>query len=101
MNYQTMNIKDIINWCKENKQVDWLKAKAAEMVDYEVYPRVKVTTPEGKVINKVDKTAKPTIEKRKISFIQIKMAFVEEFMPEIAPSRKPKKPTMYDLIASL
>ena len=28
MDYKNMNIDDIILWCKENNQVEWLKAEA-------------------------------------------------------------------------
>lgn len=28
MDYKTMSIEDIINWCQENNQVAWLKAQA-------------------------------------------------------------------------
>lgn len=96
MDYKTMNIEDIINWCKENNQVAWLKAEAAKMVDYKVYPKVKGE--DGKL--KVDKSQPYTIEKRPVSFMQIKLAFVNKFMPEIAP-KATKKKSMYDLIAEL
>jgi hypothetical protein len=94
--YQTMTIEDIIKWCQENGQVKWLKAKAAEKRKFKKYPRVKV---EGKW--KADKTQEPVIEERSISFIQLKMDFVEEFMPEIAPKKKEDKVSMYELIAAL
>ena len=97
MNYKDMKIEDIIAWCQENNQTEWLKKKAQEKVDYKIYPRVKGE--DGKY--HIDKSATPKIEKRNISFIQIKLAFVEEFMPEIAPKKKPKKPSMYDLIKNL
>lgn len=77
MNYKTMKIDDIINWCKENNQVDWLKATAAKTF----------TKEDGK--------------ERKITFIEIKNAFCAEFMPELLPKKKNNKPTMYELIASL
>lgn len=96
MDYKNMSIEDIIAWCQANNQVAWLKETAAKKVEYKVYPRVK--NEEGKLV--VDKSAEPKIEMRPISFIQIKIAFVEKFMPEIAP-KKTKKPTMYDLIAAL
>ena len=96
MNFKTMSIDDIIDWCIANKQVDWLKAKSAEKRPCKVYPRIKV---DGKVIT--DKTATPKIEKRPITFIQLKMDFVETFMPEIAPKAKEKAPTMYDRIKAL
>ena len=97
MDYKKMDINDIINWCKENGEVEWLKATAAKKVEYKVYPKVKDAN--GKMVS--DKTAKPKIEKRPISFIQIKIAFCEKFMPEIMPKKKEKKQTMYDLISSL
>lgn len=77
MNYKDMKIEDIIEWCKANKQVDWLKDTAAKTF----------TTKEGKT--------------RNITFIELKLAFVKEFMPEIAPKAKPKKPSMFELIAKL
>lgn len=76
MNYKDMKIEDIIAWCQANKQTDWLKAQAT-----------KTFTKDGK--------------ERKITFIELKLAFVKEFMPEIAPKAQPKKPSMYELIAKL
>lgn len=100
LNFKTMDINDIIEWCKANDKVDWLKAKASEKRDFKVYPKVAYTDENGKTKYKADKKAEPTIESRPISFIQIKKDFVNEFMPEIAPKAE-KKPTMYDLIAKL
>lgn len=96
MNYQDMSIEDIIEWCKANNQVAWLKETASQKVEYKVYPRVK--DEKGKWHS--DKTATPTIEMRPISFIQIKIAFVNKFMPEIAPKAQ-KKESMYDRIMAL
>ena len=77
MNYKDMKIEDIINWCVANGQVAWLKAESAKTYK----------TEDGK--------------ERRISFIELKLAFVKEFMPEIAPKAQTKKPSMYDLIAKL
>ena len=77
MNYKTMKIDDIIKWCKDNNQVEWLKEIASKTF----------TNDEGK--------------ERRISFIEIKNAFATKFMPEIMPEKKDKKPSMYELIASL
>lgn len=77
MNYKDMRIEDIIAWCQENKQVEWLKQAASK-----TYP-----TENGK--------------ERRISFIELKLEFVKKFMPEIAPKAQAKKPSMYDLIDSL
>ena len=101
MDYKSMKIEDIIKWCQANNQTEWLKAKAQEMTDYKIHPKKEITTPEGKTKLVTDKKATPTIEKRPISFIQIKNAFVEKFMPEIAPVKKEKEPSMFDKIASL
>ena len=97
LNYKTMTINDIIDWCKENNQTEWLKEEAARKVPCEVYPRVKGE--DGKL--RADKTQAPTTKMRKIPYIQIKADFVEKFMPEIAPKKKAKEPNMYDIIASL
>lgn len=96
MIYKDLTIEDIIKWCQENNQVAWLKAKAAEKRPFKKYPRVKV---DG--VWTTDKTQEPKVEQRPISFIQLKIDFVEEFMPEIAPKKKPKQKTMYELIAEL
>lgn len=96
MDYKTMQITDIINWCVANNQTAWLKAKAAEKVPCKVYPKVVVN---GKKVT--DKSAAPITEMRPITFIQIKNDFVNKFMPEIAPQKKASKPTMYELIAQL
>ena len=97
LDYNTMKIEDIIEWCKEHGEVAWLKKTAAKKVDYKVYPRVKGE--DGKV--RADKTATPKIEKRPISFIQIKIEFVDKFMPEIKPEKKEPKQSMYDIIKAL
>ena len=76
MNYKDMKIEDIIDYCQKHDAVDWLKEAAS-----------KTYTKNGK--------------ERRISFIELKLAFVKEFMPEIAPKAQAKKPSMYDLIANL
>lgn len=99
MNYKDMKIEDIIFWCVENNQKEWLKAEAAKKMSFKVYPRVEVKDEEGNSTWKADKTKEPTIEERPISFIQLKINFVNKFMPEIAP--KKKKVSMYDKIKNL
>lgn len=101
LNFKDMNIQDIISWCQENGEVEWLKAEAAKKVKCEVYPRIKKVNENGKTVSVADKSQKPKTEMRPISFIQIKTDFVEKFMPEIAPKKQAKAPTMYDLIAKL
>lgn len=29
LNYKTMKLEDIVNWCKANNEVDWLKKQGA------------------------------------------------------------------------
>lgn len=96
MDYKNMTIDDIIEWCQENGQVEWLKRKAAEKKPCKVYPRKVV---DGKSV--ADKSQEPKIEKRPISFIQLKIDFVDKFMPEIAPEKKAKAPSFHDKIKNL
>ena len=78
MDFNKINIDFIIDWCKENNQVEWLKKEAAKTY-----------------YNKNGK-------KCKASFIQIKYAFCRQFMADIIPvAKKEDKPTMYDRIAAL
>lgn len=112
LNYKGMKIDDIIAWCKKHGEIEWLKAKAAEQVEYKVYPKVKEPkldefgriqyTKSGKVkMHAVaDKTQEPKIEMRPIGYLQLKEAFVDKFMPEIKPVKE-QHSTMYDLIANL
>lgn len=85
MDYKSMKIDDIIAWCIAHNQVAWLKATAAQTFT--------------QTITKEDGTTEA--KERKITFIELKLAFVEKFMPEIAPERKPKQPSMFDKIAAL
>ena len=66
-----MTLDDIIGYCQSHGQVPWLK-KA-------------ILNEEGKAV----------------SFIELKLLFCREFMPEILPKGKPKKPSMLERIMSL
>lgn len=68
----------IVEYCKENSEVDWLK----ETMSQPVAP---------------DKRGR---ERRK-SFIELRKEFTLKFMPEIAPKPAAPKKTMYDIIAEL
>lgn len=94
MDIKNLTIEDIIAYCQEHNEVAWLKSIAATKVEYKVYPRIKV---DGKMV--VDKSQEPKIEMRPISFIQIKMAFLEKF--GLKEPAKAKAPTMFDKIAAL
>jgi hypothetical protein len=80
MDYKKMTFNDIVEWCKANNQVEWLKKEVETIV--------------------VDEKDGVEFE-RDISFIEIKRDFAEKFMPEIAPQKKPKKPSMKDIVAAL
>lgn len=68
MNYRTMSYEDIKKYCIENKKNIWLAdCLSGKFTSYK----------------------KPT-------FIQLKNLFCREFMPEIMPIAKPKKPSMFD-----
>ena len=113
MDYKSMKIGDIIEWCVANNQVEWLKAEVAKEEECRVYPRKKVaaTDENGEVIKvngKIKKVSvadydKPfEIKKRPISFITVKKDFATKFMPEILPKAEEEKdPTFRDIIASL
>lgn len=96
-NVKSIKIEDIIEWCKENNQTEWLKEIAATKVPHKVYP--KKVNENGKKV--ADYSAEPTTKMQKITFIEIKAAFINKFMPELAPTKKEKKVTMFELIESL
>ena len=96
MDFKTMNIDDIMNWCVANKQTEWLKTFVSTPVAHKDYPTIIV---DGKKVK--DKSATPKTVYEKPTYIEIRKAFVAKFMPEIAPKAKEKKPSMYDRIAAL
>lgn len=99
VNYKDIDLNYIVEWCKANGQVAWLKEAAQQKVNVKVYPRVQQQK-NGKTISVADTTQEPKVEERNITFIQLKKAFAEKFMPDIMPKSK-KKESMYDIIAAL
>ena len=101
MNYQTMKLEDILNWCDEHNQLDWLEEMADKKTTVERYSkRVKVTNADGKVVSVADKTSEKVTQEIGISFVELKIAFVKKFMPEIAPKKKSNsKKSLKELIA--
>lgn len=98
--YEDITVNDVIEWCKTNNQVEWLKACAAEKVIHKRYPRILVINDKGKKVSMADRSQKPKNVETSKSFLQIKKEFCEKFMPEIIPQPK-EAPTMYDIIAAL
>lgn len=102
MNYKSMNIDDIINWCVENNQVEWLKAEAAKKEKTLRYTgRIETINAEGKKVYKADKNSPQEEKESPISFITLKKNFATKFMPEILPVAEKKEPTMFEKIAAL
>ncbi len=110
--FMDWELPDIIDWCQKNGQVEWLKAKAAETRERPIYPKKKVArmNPDGTpVLTKkgkqsytsvMDKTANPIGTKTEpITFVEIKSDFLHTF--NLVPAKKPKKPSMYDIINGL
>lgn len=93
--FNAIKLEDIIKYCQENKQVKWLKEINAEQV-----PSFE-TNEEGVKVPVLDEEGNQVMRDK--TFIEIKIAFVDKFMPDVAPLRKPKKATlpMNKLIASL
>ena len=101
MDFKSMKIEDIINWCKENNKVDWLKAEIQKTEKVERHTgKVKVVNEDGKTVTKVDKNSPVEVKEERISFITLKYNFCKEFMPELI-KKEDKKPSMYDLIMGL
>lgn len=90
LTYKEIKIEHIIEWCKENNEVAWLKEQSSK-----TFPLLDDC---GQPI--LDKKGNP--KSRKISFIEIKLAFARKYFAEIAPKKtENKKPTMYELIDAL
>lgn len=92
-----MKIEDIIAYCQEHNEIEWLKKEASKMTERKVYPRVKGA--DGK--KHVDKTQEPKIVKQPISFVELKASFMDKFAPEERVGDKNKKPSFHTRIANL
>lgn len=99
--YKNMTIEDIIEYCKANGEVAWLKEAAKKKVPVKRYPKVKTTNDNGKKVMVSDKTQEPSIEMELISFVQLKREFCKKFKPHLVPEKAEKGKTMYELIADL
>ena len=108
--FKDWNIDDIIAWCQENNQTEWLKEISARKVACKIYPRKKVQkeingvlqyNDEGKPImtSVADKSKAPATKMRPITFVQIKTEFGEKF--GLAPAKQAKPESMFDKINKL
>lgn len=84
LTYRGLNFEDVIKWCQENNQIEWLKAEVDKVIP------VEGVTSKGK-----PKKA------RKISLLEVMKNFVEKFRPELIPDKKDKKETFRDLVKKL
>lgn len=96
--FQHLTIDGIIDWCKENNQVEWLKQESQKKFERKIYPKVESISESGKKSWKSDKTKPYTVELTPITFMELKANFLKEFF-DIAP--KTKKLNMYEKIAAL
>ena len=107
--FKDWEIDDIIAYCQEHNETEWLKATAAKTTTQKVYPRIKVQqvkngvpqyTKQGnpKMVAVADKSQEPKTVKAPITFVEIKSAFAEKF-GFAAESTKPM--SMYDKIKNL
>lgn len=96
--YNALKLDDIIKYCEENNQVEWLQDYALERVPVFYDDIVDENGNPVPVLNEDGDQ-----ETRDRTFIEIKLAFVDKFMPEIAPTRKSKTkgPNMYARIRNL
>lgn len=91
-----MTIDHIIAWCKNNNALPWLEAKMSETVERKHYPYVKERDANGKLKCKLDENGKripdyskpPKIHTQPIGFMEIKTAFIREFMPGLIVGKK-------------
>lgn len=101
--FDAIKLDDIIAYCQENKQVKWLKELTAEKVpEWQKNDKGEhLLDDDGKKVPVLDEEGNQVMRDK--TFIEIKIAFVDKFMPDVAPLRKPKKTTlpMIDRIAAL
>ena len=91
-----ITLKDITmdyirNYCVDNNEKEWYNATVTTPIERPIYPK--------DANGKLDKKQAPIgTKKDKITFIELRTAFVAKFMPELAPKKKGKGVSMYDLL---
>lgn len=103
--YEDITLEYIEKWCVENNQIDWLiEISGTKTIQKRHTGRIQkrdvngnaVLNKNGKPVWIVDKNS-PTIEVEiAITFIEIKKAFCEKFMPELAPKAKENKLSLHE-----
>ncbi len=110
--YKDWELPDIIQWCQENNQIEWLKEAANRTISRPVYPKKKVArmdengnpilTKKGKqsYTTILDKEAEPIgTEESPISFVELKSDFLHTF--KLCEPKKAKGPNFIDKINAL
>ena len=102
-NIKAIKLPYILAYVKYEGQaaVNWLK----EYANMEITRTVEIKPRKSKKAKDDEKQEKKEIETKEIitkpTFIQIRNAFVEKFMPELVPPKKIPEPSMYDIINAL
>lgn len=99
LDYKKLNYEQIMDYCEEHGELDWLESIVAQEVAVEVYPYITYTDKNGKQRRKYDKSQEPKIEMRPISFLLVKEAFIAKFIPEAKPAPE-KTMTMKERLAA-
>lgn len=81
--FQHITIEDIIEWCKENNQVEWLKAESRKTVEQKIYPKGE----NGKVDKKQAPIGSKTVP---IPYTTLKNNFIIKFFPSLKGDTKKK-----------
>lgn len=100
MEFKTLTIEQIAEWCAANNQLDWLEAELSKKVKVKVYPKVDGVNKNGKRCKLADKSQKPIEEERDMPFVTLKTNFAKKFIPTLITA-EPKKPTMLEYVKSL
>ena len=102
-NIKEINLDYIIAYVKEQggEAIEWLKEFANKKITRTVKVKPKKSKKKGKKDEQNDGEQQEETIITKPTFIEIRNAFVERYMPELKPKAKPKEPSMYDIINAL
>ena len=100
--FKDLSMDDIIAYCQANNQLEWLKTIANKQITHKIYPKVQHISKTGKKTMVQDKT-QPAIgsEKRPITFVELKKAFIDTFHADSKAPKKEKKASFIDKINAL
>ena len=101
--YRTFKEEDMIKWCEENNQLEWLIAETNKIVKHKVYGQKRGLNKKGEWILKTDKDNVIGTVEEPITFVELKHNFFAKFMPDKLPTKsdKPVAETFRDRINKL